>query len=75
MVCSEDDTPNHTIMVRGLAQHLTERDIRDNIGELGIAAKDIRLIRRKESGNAGLRQRELIWHAKTGLHSLDRSFK
>ena len=54
---------------------MTERDIRDNIGELGIAAKDIRLIRRKESGNAGLRQRELIWHAKTGLHSLDRSFK
>ena len=54
---------------------MTERDIRDNIGELGIAAKDIRLIRRKESGNAGLRQREVIWHAKAGLHSLDRSFK
>ncbi len=54
---SDDDdarrngTPNNTIMVRGLAQHIKENDIRQDISECGLVARDIRLIRKKESGN------------------------
>ena len=44
---------NSTIMVRGLAQHIKESDIREDIADCGLAAKDIRLIRKKESGNVG----------------------
>ena len=42
---------NSTIMVRGLAQHIQENDIRGDISDCGLVAKDIRLIRKKESGN------------------------
>ena len=42
--------PNHTIMIRGLAQHITEADISDDIQSCGLLAKDIRLIRKKETG-------------------------
>ena len=45
------ESPNSTIMVRGLAQHITENDIRGDISDFGLRAKDIRLIRKKESGN------------------------
>ena len=38
-------------MVRGLAQHLSESDIEDSIKSCGLQAKDIRLIRKKETGN------------------------
>ena len=52
---SDDDwrnsPPNHTVMVRGLAQHIAEADIHDDIGALGLAARDIRLIRKKDTGN------------------------
>lgn len=49
--CSEEDVePNSTIMVRGLAQHITENDIRKDIQDCGLVAKDIRLIRKKETG-------------------------
>lgn len=37
-------------MVRGLAQHITETDISDDIQTCGLVAKDIRLIRKKETG-------------------------
>ena len=48
---SEDDLePNNTIMIRGLAQHLAENDIRKDIQECGLTARDIRLIRKKETG-------------------------
>ena len=42
--------PNCTIMVRGLAQHITENDIRQDILSYKLNAKDIRLIRKKETG-------------------------
>merc|ERR1719464_2088756 len=42
--------PNNTIMIRGLAQHITETDISDDIQSCGLVAKDIRLIRKKETG-------------------------
>lgn len=42
--------PNSTIMVRGLAQHISENDIRADILSYGLQAKDIRLIRKKETG-------------------------
>ena len=44
--------PNNTIMIRGLAQHITETDISDDIQSCGLVAKDIRLIRKKETGIA-----------------------
>ena len=37
-------------MVRGLAQHISENDIEDSIRSCGLQAKDIRLIRKKETG-------------------------
>ena len=39
-------------MIRGLAQHITETDISDDIQSCGLVAKDIRLIRKKETGIA-----------------------
>jgi hypothetical protein len=47
----DDVPPNSTIMVRGLAQHITENHIREDILATGLTAKDIRLIRKKETGN------------------------
>jgi len=46
----KDIPPNNTIMVRGLAQHISETDIEDSIHGCGLQAKDIRLIRKKETG-------------------------
>ena len=46
----KDIPPNNTIMVRGLAQHISENDIEDSITCCGLKAKDIRLIRKKETG-------------------------
>ncbi|KAL0276095.1 UNVERIFIED_CONTAM: hypothetical protein PYX00_003753 [Menopon gallinae] len=43
-------TPNETVMIRGLAQHITENDIRQDILQCGMMPKDIRLIRKKETG-------------------------
>jgi hypothetical protein len=37
-------------MVRGLACHITESDIRSDITQHGLVARDIRLIRKKETG-------------------------
>lgn len=42
--------PNNTIMIRGLAQHITENDIRQDIILCGLMPKDIRLIRKKDTG-------------------------
>ncbi|KAF5296911.1 hypothetical protein FQA39_LY12268 [Lamprigera yunnana] len=42
--------PNNTIMIRGLAQHITENDIRQDILHCGLMPKDIRLIRKKDTG-------------------------
>jgi len=46
----KDIPPNNTIMVRGLAQHISENDIEESITSCGLQAKDIRLIRKKETG-------------------------
>ena len=43
-------------MIRGLAQHITEADISDDIQSCGLLAKDIRLIRKKETGTEILRE-------------------
>ncbi|XP_060515773.1 RNA-binding protein 5-like [Cylas formicarius] len=42
--------PNNTIMIRGLAQHITENDIRQDIIQGKLMPKDIRLIRKKDTG-------------------------
>ncbi|XP_046463939.1 RNA-binding protein 5-like [Daphnia pulex] len=42
--------PNNTIMVSNLPLHVAENEIRANIVMHGLVAKDIRLIRRKDTG-------------------------
>lgn len=42
--------PNSTIMIRGLAQHITEIDIRQDIIHSGLMPKEIRLVRTKDTG-------------------------
>ncbi|CAG9816598.1 unnamed protein product [Phaedon cochleariae] len=42
--------PNNTIMIRGLAQHISEYDIRQDIIACELMPKDIRLIRKKDTG-------------------------
>ena len=37
-------------MVRGLASNLDENDLREDIKNYGLQARDIRLIRKKETG-------------------------
>ncbi|XP_018322583.1 RNA-binding protein 5-A isoform X2 [Agrilus planipennis] len=44
--------PNNTIMIRGLALHITENDIRQDIMQAGLMPKDIRLIRKKDTGTS-----------------------
>lgn len=39
-------------MIRGLAQHITENDIRQDILRCGLMPKDIRLIRKKDTGTS-----------------------
>ncbi|OXU23013.1 hypothetical protein TSAR_015536 [Trichomalopsis sarcophagae] len=46
----KSQTPNNTIMIRGLAQHITENDVRQDILACGLMPKDIRLIRKKDTG-------------------------
>ncbi|KAJ8679499.1 hypothetical protein QAD02_015286 [Eretmocerus hayati] len=46
----KSQTPNNTIMIRGLAQHISENDIRQDIMNCGLMPKDIRLIRKKDTG-------------------------
>jgi RNA-binding protein 5/10 len=42
-------TPNNTIMIRGLAQHVTENNIQQDILRCGLMPKDIWLIRKKDT--------------------------
>ncbi|KAG5881075.1 hypothetical protein JTB14_020405 [Gonioctena quinquepunctata] len=44
--------PNNTIMIRGLAQHISEYDIRQDIILCELMPKDIRLIRKKDTGSS-----------------------
>ncbi|XP_015510651.1 RNA-binding protein 5 [Neodiprion pinetum] len=46
----KSQSPNNTIMIRGLAQHITENDVRQDILNCGLMPKDIRLIRKKDTG-------------------------
>ncbi|KAK2716914.1 RNA-binding protein 5-like [Artemia franciscana] len=43
-------TPKHTIMVTGLRPHSTETSIRNNILQCGLVPKDIRLLRKRDTG-------------------------
>ncbi|KAL1139064.1 hypothetical protein AAG570_009125 [Ranatra chinensis] len=42
--------PQKTIIIRGLAQHITEHDIKQDIVLSQLTCKDIRLVRRKDTG-------------------------
>ena len=58
-------------MVRGLVQHIAESDIEDSIKNCGLQAKDIRLIRKKETGNVIISQSPCMpchawWPSKIG---------
>lgn len=44
---------NRTIIIRGLAQHITENDLRQEIGKCGLNPSDIRMIRRKNGTSRG----------------------
>nr|CAD7585630.1 unnamed protein product [Timema genevievae] len=43
-------TASNTVIIRGLAQHIAETDIKEDIIKCGLMPKDIRLIRRKDTG-------------------------
>lgn len=43
-------TPNRTLIIRGLVQHVTEEDIRNEILKNQLVPKDVRLIRKKDTG-------------------------
>lgn len=45
-----DQAPNNTVMIKGLAQHITENDIRKDILQCNLMPRDIRLIRKKDTG-------------------------
>lgn len=45
-------TPNNTILVRGLPQHIAENDLRKEIMQTGLMPKDIRLIRKRDTGES-----------------------
>uniref|UniRef100_A0A1B6FBC1 RNA-binding protein 5 n=2 Tax=Cuerna arida TaxID=1464854 RepID=A0A1B6FBC1_9HEMI len=44
---------NRTIIIRGLAQHITENDIRQEIAKCNLDPSDIRMIRRKNGTSRG----------------------
>ncbi|RWS29040.1 RNA-binding protein 5-B-like protein [Leptotrombidium deliense] len=44
-----EEAPNNTLMIRGLAPHVTENDIILKLKENALQAKDIRLMRKKET--------------------------
>ncbi|XP_023327130.1 RNA-binding protein 5 [Eurytemora carolleeae] len=46
------DEPNSTIMIRGLPVYILEQDIHDNILTHGIEATEVRLIRKKDTGES-----------------------
>ncbi|XP_075233397.1 RNA-binding protein 5 [Lycorma delicatula] len=48
----KDQAPNRTIIIRGLAQHITESDIWQDTVKCNLVPKDIRLIRRKDTGTS-----------------------
>lgn len=45
-------TPQKTIIIRGLAQHITEHDIQEDIVLSQLQCRDIRLVRRKDTGTS-----------------------
>ncbi|XP_073991830.1 RNA-binding protein 5-like [Rhodnius prolixus] len=45
-------TPQRTIIIRGLAQHITEHDIQVAIALSKLTCRDIRLVRRKDTGTS-----------------------
>lgn len=45
-------TPQRTIIIRGMAQHITEVDIQEDIASCGLTCRDIRLVRRKDTGTS-----------------------
>lgn len=45
-------TPQKTIIIRGLAQHITEHDIQEDILLSQLQCRDIRLVRRKDTGTS-----------------------
>lgn len=47
-----EEIPNSTIMVKGLANHVSEADIRNEVLRYGLEPKDIRLMRKKETGTS-----------------------
>ncbi|BES93249.1 RNA-Hypothetical protein protein [Nesidiocoris tenuis] len=44
--------PQKTIVVRGMAQHINEADIQEDITACGLTCRDIRLVRRKDTGTS-----------------------
>lgn len=49
----EEIVQNRTIIIRGLAQHITENDIRQEIKKCQLQPTDIRMIRRKNGTSRG----------------------
>lgn len=50
---SKEPGQNRTIIIRGLAQHITENDIRQEIAKCRLEPIDIRMIRRKNGTSRG----------------------
>lgn len=48
----KSQTPNKTLIIRGLTPYVTERDIREEIIRAGGNPRDIRLIRKKDTGSS-----------------------
>lgn len=46
----KDETPHHTIMLRGLPAHISENDIRCEVFSCGLEVKDVRLLRKRDTG-------------------------
>ncbi|XKL65564.1 hypothetical protein PGB90_008984 [Kerria lacca] len=44
--------PNKTLIIRGLGPYVTEKDIREEVIKVGGNPKDIRLIRKKDTGSS-----------------------
>ncbi|XP_049794341.1 RNA-binding protein 5-like isoform X1 [Schistocerca nitens] len=47
-----NQAPNNTVMIKGLAYHITENDIRKDILQCNLMPRDIRLIRKKDTGQS-----------------------
>lgn len=48
----KSQVPNKTLIIRGLGPYVTEKDIREEIIRAGGTPKDIRLIRKKDTGSS-----------------------